>query len=176
MAVNLTELRAAIYTVITTLTGKAAIWQNQNAPTPAGDFIILKITSLRMIGNDWQGAPDINELAQTQGDREVVLGIIAVSKDSMGILLELENKLELQSTLDLMNVAKMAYVGKDGDIIDITTEINGSFENRASVDLRFRISKNYSSDTLDNVAIVESIKYESSFENSDITINESILT
>jgi hypothetical protein len=173
MAVNLKDLRTAIYEVITTLTGQEVIWQNQNAPTPAGDFIILKITSLQMQGNDWQSSP-IDCIVETQGDREVVLGIIAVSQDAMGILLELENKLELYSTLELMTNAKMAYVGRDGDIIDITTEINGSFESRASVDLRFRISKNYSSPTRDSIKSVEGIGYEGSFEDSDITINESI--
>lgn len=174
MAVNLSELRTAIYTIINTLTGQETVWQNQNAPTPNGDYILLKTTGFIKIGNDWQG--NYQECSsETQGDREFVLNIIAVSKEAEGILLDLIDKLELQSTLEFLTIAKMSYIDQDGSIIPLTTEINGSFETRAAVDLRFRISKNYSFDTKDNIKIVQAIQYAGDFTNSDITINETIL-
>lgn len=175
MAVKLAELRDEFFKLINTLTGEEVIWQNQNAPTPQGDYLLLKITSLQMEGNDWFGSPIDNCLVQTQGEREIVLSVIAVSQDGLEILLDLVDKFELYSTLDLLTAAKMAYVGRDGDIIDFTTQINGSFETRASIDLRFRISKNYSSDTVDSIIPTNSIQYEGEFTNSDITINETIL-
>ena len=75
----------------------------------------------------------------------------------MGILLELINKLELPSNLDLLCQNKLAYVNIESDPVDITTTINKSFETRSVAELIFRISKNYSSDTEDSVSIVNSI-------------------
>ena len=57
----------------------------------------------------------------------------------------------------MLTSKKLAYIGLDGDIVDITTEINNSFETRAVVELLFRISKNYSTNTANTVEIVESV-------------------
>ena len=76
----------------------------------------------------------------------------------MGILLELINKLELPSNLDLLCQNKLAYVNIESDPVDITTTINKSFETRSVAELIFRISKNYSSYTKDSVQVVNSIE------------------
>jgi hypothetical protein len=158
MSINIVELKTALATVINTLTSKKVIWSDQNAPTPNGDYIAMKISSIRFIGGtDYYSKPNVDELSKTQGDREIVLSLTCVSQDGMGILLELINKLELPSNLDLLCQNKLVYVNIEIDPVDITTTINKSFETRSVAELIFRISKNYSSHTEDSVPIVNSI-------------------
>jgi len=158
MSINTLGLKTALATIINTLTTKAVIWGDQNAPTPNGDYIVLKISSIRVLGaTDYESKPDGDEVATTQGDREVLLSLIAVSETSLEILLNLVDKLNLYSNLELLCQNKVAYVGLESEPVDITTIINNSFESRSSAEMVFRISKNYSSATEDAVAAVTSI-------------------
>lgn len=158
MAILFNSLRTNLATVINTITGEKVIWSNQNSNTPSGDFILLKITSMRFVGfTDWQSKPNADEKTQTQGDREIVLSIQSISENAMGILLDLLDKLNLNSNIDLLSTNKIAFVDVEGGVNDITTQVGSSFESRAAVDLVFRISKNYSSATEDDTAIVQSI-------------------
>lgn len=163
MSVNLKSLKTALAEVLKTLSTKSVIWANQNSNTPDGEFLSLKISSMRFVGlTDWQGAPELQDdqtfSVPTQGDREIVLSIQCISQNSMEILLDLVDKLNLNSHLELLASKKLAYIGLDGDIADITVQINNSFETRAAVDLIFRISKNYSSDTANETGIIESVE------------------
>lgn len=165
MAINFRSLKENIASVIVSLSSKVVIWSDQNAPTPDGDYIALKITSTRFIGGtDWQSKPNADEESETQGDRELVLSVICVSENSMEILLDLIDKLNLNSTLDLLGSKKLAYVDLESDAIDITTNIDSAFESRASMELIFRISKNYSSETVDAVNKVNKIGIEGEVE------------
>ena len=160
--INFKALRVNLAKLVKELTGNTVIFSNQNANAPYGDFIVLKVSSVRFIGaTDWESSPNQNELAETQGDREVVLSIQVISESSMEILLDLVNKLNLNSNLELLTSKKLAYVALDGDISDITVQINNSFENRATVDMVFRISKNYYDATAeagkDNIGIITSV-------------------
>jgi hypothetical protein len=164
MPVDVKSLKVNVAAAIKTLTGKNVAWMNQNSNTPAGDFLFLKISSFRMVGfTDYESKPYLKPetedtyITDTQGDREFVLSIQAISVNSMEILLDLVNKLNLNFGLSILKSKKLAYVDMDGDIADITTMINGNFENRASVDLIFRISKNYSSANEIETGIVESV-------------------
>lgn len=158
MSINIVRLKTALATVINTLTNKKVIWSDQNAPTPNGDYIAMKISSVRFVGGtDYYSKPNAGELSKTQGDREIVLSLTCVSEDGMDILLELINKLELPSNLNLLFQNKLAYVNIESGPLDITTIINKSFETRSVAELIFRISKNYSSNTEDSVPIVNSI-------------------
>jgi hypothetical protein len=179
MSINLTGLKTALGTVINTLTTKAVIWSEQNAPTPNGDYIVMKISAIRVIGaTDYESKPDVNEVAVTQGDREVILSLIAVSQSSLEILLNLVDKLNLYSNLDLLCQNKLAYVGLESEPVDITTIINNSYESRSSAELIFRISKNYSSDTEDTVEAVTSIGIEGEVDGDQVknpfTINMTV--
>ena len=87
MSINIVGLKTALATVINTLTSKKVIWSDQNAPTPDGDYIAMKISSVRFVGGtDYYSKPNAGELSKTQGDREIVLSLTCVSEDGMGIL------------------------------------------------------------------------------------------
>lgn len=158
MSINIVGLKTALATIVNTLTSKKVIWSDQNAPGPNGDYISMKISSVRFVGGtDYYSKPNVDGLIQTQGDRELVLSLICISEDAMGILLDLIDKLELPNNFDLLFENKLAYVNIESDPVDITITINKSFETRSAVDLVFRISKNYSSDTQISVPVVNSI-------------------
>lgn len=175
--INYTTLKTNIAEIIVALTSLQVIWQEQNASTPSGDFIMLKIESLQKIGyTDSVLPPNDSGISETQGDREFILNVQCISKDAMQILSEFENKLNLKTSLELLDEAKLAYINQDGDISDITTKIGDRFENRASIDLRFRISKNYSSNTTENVGIIENVNMSQSINNDDVSSFESNYT
>lgn len=158
MAINVLGLKTALAGVINNLTSEKVLWSDQNAPTPSGDYIAMKITSIRFLGGtDYYSKPNGSELSQTQGDREILLSLICVSEDGMEILLDLINKLESPSNADLLLENKFAYVGIESDPVDVTTTINESFETRTALELIFRISKNYSSLSEESVPVVNSI-------------------
>lgn len=157
--INYKSLQTNLAALIKTLTNQVIVWSNQNANTPNGDFLAMKITSMKFIGaTDWTDKPDETGNAATQGDRELILSIQSISQNAMEILLDLLNKLNLNSTLELLSSKKLAYVGLDGDIADITVQINNSFETRATGEFVFRISKNYSNDAGDDVEVIESVE------------------
>ena len=54
---------------------------------------------------------------------------------------------------------KIAYVKIENEPIDITVQINKSFESRVSVDLVFRISKNFGNSKDLQVKVVEEVSY-----------------
>jgi len=157
MSINFIDLKTNIATVITTLTSKPVIWSDQNAPTPNGDYIVLKIPTVRNPGGtDWESKPNATEEIETQGDREVILSLIAVGETGMDILTNLDSSLNLSSNLELLCQNKLAYVGLESEATDITTIIGNSFETRAAAEIIFRISKNYSA-AGDTVPAVTSI-------------------
>tara|TARA_R110000868_G_scaffold156005_5_gene382686 strand:+ start:67 stop:582 length:516 start_codon:yes stop_codon:yes gene_type:complete len=159
--INFLDLQKDIRDVIVALTGLNVIWSEENGNTPSGDFVLLKINSLdKLYYQDYSGYYN-NTLgkAKTQGNREFVLSVQCISKNSMGILAELISQFDLQENYELLG--KLVFVTKDGDINDITTKIDDRFEHRSAVDLRFRISKNYTQDLGDNVSYIETVQIES---------------
>jgi hypothetical protein len=173
--INIKSLKINTATIIKQLSGLNVIWSNQNANTPAGDFILLKISSFRIIGStDYESNPILADQLlnkykiTTAGDREFVLSLQCISENSFEILLDLINELRLNKNLEILSEKKLVFVGQEGSVADITTMINGAFENRASVDLIFRISKNYSSEDSYEVEIINKIDI-----NAEITGNSS---
>lgn len=145
MSINFVDLKTNIASVIVALASVPVIWANQNAPTPNGDYIVLKLPTVRNPGGtDWESKPNAAEEAETQGDREAILSLIAVGETGMDILTNLDSSLNLSSNLELLCQNKLAYVGLESEATDITTIIGNSFETRAASEMIFRISKNYS--------------------------------
>jgi hypothetical protein len=170
--ININELKTNLAYVFKTITQIPVIWANQNANTPSGDFILLKISAIRSIGaTDYESPPMIDNQQQntykifTNGDREIVLSIQCISENSFEILLDFLNKIRLnKNNIDILNEKKLVFVGVEGDIADITTNINGAFESRASLELIFRVSKNYSSDDTYEVGVVEKIEMDATLQ------------
>jgi hypothetical protein len=160
--ISFSELKDNLYTIISSLSSQVIIWGDQNASTPEGDYIRLKITNFSKIGfEDWVGKPDETGIAPTQGDREFILSIQSISANSVEILASLIEKLGETEGLEQLSANKLAYVGEEGQINDITTKIGDRFEHRAVVDIRFRISKNYTADLGSNTGYIESVEVKS---------------
>tara|TARA_R110000782_G_scaffold204639_1_gene293094 strand:- start:80 stop:619 length:540 start_codon:yes stop_codon:yes gene_type:complete len=161
MNINVIELQTAFATVINTLTSTRVIWSDQNSNTPNGDYIALKLTSFGLnTGLDFYSKPNDSEIMQTQGDRVVTLSLTCTSHNAMQILLQLVDKLQSPNNIELLDDNKIVYINIESDLLDITTNINNSFETRAFVGLTFRISKNYSSNGEEEMKVVRVITLE----------------
>lgn len=155
------SLKKTLSFLINTISGQKIIWSNQNSPTPDGDYIILEIESIKTPGStDFYSRPNAQGVLRTQGNKEITLSLISVSKNSMEIVSNLIDELKSEINSNLLFQNKIAYVKIENEPIDITVKIGNNFESRVSVDLIFRISKNFgSSDTL-QVETVEGVSYE----------------
>lgn len=164
--IDFSLLKTNLFDLIEDLTSEVIVWGDQNSSTPTGDFIRLKIDNLSKIGfEDWTGRPDDTGIAPTQGDREIILSVKSISINAMQILTELVGKLELQENLQSLREKKLVYVNQEGNITDITTKIADRFESRAAVDLRFRISRNYTVDNGDNTNYIKTVEIKSKVDN-----------
>ena len=158
MSIDTRSLKISFANIINTLTNQKVIWSDQNAPTPSGDYIAMKISDFRKTGGiDYYSKPDANGVFQTQGNREVLLSLTCISENCMDILLNLIDELELPNNSNLLFKNKIAYVNIESGVRDVTTEINRSFETRSVVELLFRISKNYSSSSESTIPIITSV-------------------
>lgn len=158
MSIIFTDLKMALAEIVKTLSGVSVIWSNQNAPTPNGEYIAVKIELVRFLGaTDYQSKPNSLGKSETQGDRELILSLMSVSDNAVEKLTTFVEKLYLNSSLELFSEKKMAYVGLDSQITDITNNIGGNFETRAFCELLFRISKNYSIAYTDTTDIINNV-------------------
>lgn len=162
--INLKSLKINIASVIKELSSKNVIWSNQNANCPSGEFILLKISNFKTINStDYESESYFSNnkyFTKSNGDREFILNIQCISENCVEILLDLLNKIKLNSNSNVLDEKKLVFVSQDTDIIDITTIINGAYESRASVDVVFRISKNYSSEDINETDIIEKIEID----------------
>jgi len=178
MAINFLDLKKSLSTIIRTITNLPFIWSDQNAPTPSGAHLFGKITTIRRIGStDYESPPDENEVAISQGDRELVLSLMAISKDAMEILTTLDDKMLSAVYQDILTNNNIVYVTLESSPIDITTTIEGSFETRANAEFLFRISKNYGNINEVTIPAIQSVGMIGEFPahpntNIDIIINE----
>jgi len=159
MTIKFNILQDNLAEVINTLTGELCVWANQNAPTPDNDCIILKIDSIAFTGGtDYQSQPNNLGEYDTHGERELLLSITSMSDNSLQILLDLIESLQLELAQTLLCEKKIALGRIESQPLDITTQIGKDFEAKAIMTILFKISKNYFDDAVKIIDIVESVE------------------
>lgn len=130
------------------------IWYTPNAPRPVLDYVTLNINSVNQIGWDYVPRPTLSSGEVTQvGDREFTLSVQAYGGDVMTVLNNLRSSLQKDSALDTLRSNGIVFVSWF-QINNITELVDSRFEQRASMDVLFRIADTYS-DTLGTIAQVE---------------------
>lgn len=129
-------------------------WYN-NAPRPTVDYVTLYISSVVQIGRDYISPPtsDMSGISNQVGDREFTLQVQAYGGDPLTILESLRTSLQKQSVLSSLQAVGLVYVNWF-PITDITDLIDSRYEQRATMDLLFRVADIYT-DTVGNINTVE---------------------
>lgn len=175
MLVIFKELKNYIYewAAANVPTGMPVIYLYPNAPRPEVDYVSLFISTYNMIGQDYVPDPinDAGDVTQV-GDREFTLQIQAFGGDPMTILGNLRNSLQKETVLDTLRLNGIVAVQQYA-INDITSLMNSRFENRASMDVLFRIADQY----LDTLGTIAQIELEETILNVDSStiFNETVL-
>ncbi len=138
------------------------IWAEQNTAAPALPYLSLKITSLTQIKGGYIDEPDNNGIARISWDREFTLALQAFGGQPMAVLEKLEYSLQ-RFEVKLGLPEGLAYLDSKG-IQSTTALVGSSYEERAAMDLRFRITSEFGADgttakpfTTDEVGLIETV-------------------
>ncbi len=134
------------------------IYLYPNSPRPTVDYVSLYISTITQIGWDWTQDP-LNDSGITNmvGDREFTL---AYGGDPMTVLQNLRTSLQKQSVLDSLRVNGIVLVNWFA-INDITDLVDSRYEQRASMDILFRIADVY----IDNLGVIDNVVLQEIYKN-----------
>jgi hypothetical protein len=133
---NLTGLTGTITFTTSTAT---FIWMDQNCPRPQLPYLAGKITALPGIGQDFMGSPSSDVITIT-GNREVMLALQSYGTTGFQMLCDLKAALSKPTVQSYLRSGGLVVV-EDHDVQDISALFDTVFENRASLDIRFRTSE-----------------------------------
>lgn len=150
------DLKTALYNWATSNvpSGMPVIYYYPNAPRPTVDYVTLLISSVTQIGWDYVPQPtDSAGDVEQVGDREFILSVQGYGGDPITVLENLRTSLQKQTVLDTLRASGIVYFDWF-PINDITDLVDSRFEQRATMDLHFRIAQEYF-DVLGTIAQVE---------------------
>lgn len=156
MPIVFNDLRTVLYNwaFANTPSGMPVIWYFPNSPRPTVDYVTLNISAVQQIGWDYEPRPTLASGAVTQvGDREFTLTAQAYGGDVMTVLNNLRTSLQKQTVLDTLRSSGVVFVDWF-PINNITELVDSRFEQRATMDILFRIADTYG-DTLGTIAQAE---------------------
>lgn len=147
-----------IYEWITSvIVDRPFIWLDQNAPRPDKPYLGGRIMNTSQIGEDFIEPPDeTTGKAGVVGNREFILTIENYGSESFERLDTLNTSLNFLSSRQKLLESGIAFVDREA-ILNTSLDIDTRFEERATMDLRFRIAS-IETDTLDIIETVEATK------------------
>lgn len=146
--------------------GMPAIYLYPNSPRPTVDYLSLYISSVTQIGWDYTQDPlDDSGIAQMVGDREFTLQCQAYGGDPLTVMENLRTSLQKQTVLDTLRLVGIVFVNWF-PINDVTELVDSRFEQRASMDILFRIANVYT----DNLGVIDTVVLEEIFKNPSGTV------
>lgn len=172
MTIDFSVVRTNLYNwaVANIPSGTPAIYLYPNSPRPTVDYVSLYIATITQIGWDWTQDPlDDTGITTMVGDREFTLQVQAYGGDPMTVLQNLRTSLQKQTVLDSLRVNGIVFVNWF-PINDVTELVDTRYEQRASMDVLFRIADI----STDNLGVIDTVVLEEVFknQNGDIVYDE----
>ena len=159
MTINFNGVRSSLYdwAVANIPISMPVIYLFSNAPRPTVDYVSLYISTVTQIGWDWTQDPlDEFGISKQVGDREFTVQVQAYGGDPLTVLQNLRTSLQKQNVLDSLRAVGIVFVNWF-PINDVTDLIDSRYEQRASMDILFRIADIYTDDlgVIDNIVLQE---------------------
>lgn len=175
MSINFNDIRTFIYqwAVANVPSNVPVIYLYNNSPRPTVDYVTLYFSGVNQIGWDYVNAPvEDDGIAVQVGDREFTVQIQAYGGDTLSILNNLRTSLQKQSVLDTLRANGIVLANWFG-INDVTDLIDSRFEQRASMDVLFRIADIYN----DISGVISTVELQEVFldPSGDIVYDETFL-
>lgn len=165
MALVFKDLKTSLYNwaVANVPSGMPVVYYFPNAPRPTVDYVSLLISSVTQIGWDYVPEPeDDSGVVEQVGDREFVLTAQAYGGDVLTVIENLRTSLQKQTVLDTLRSSGIVFVNWF-PINDITDLVDSRFEQRATMDIQFRIAQEY----FDNLGAIDQAEVEEVILNVD---------
>ena len=175
MTIDFMAVRTTLYNwaVANLPSGMPVIYLYPNAPRPTIDYVTLYISTISQVGWDFTQQPLADDgIAQMIGDREFILQVQGYGGDPVTYLQNLRTSLQKQTILDTLRSNGIVFFNW-APISDITELIDSRFEQRATMDVFFRIADVYT----DNLGVINTVELQEVFENpqGDIVYDETFL-
>ena len=156
MPLNITAIQDKLYEWVFDETALAVIWLFPNAPRPDLPYISLNILNFVDVHQDFIPAPDpVTGEAEIAGNREFTLSIQCYGDNALQTMSNLKDSLEKPSIQVLLREENIAFVDSE-NVINVTTLLDSIFEERAALDVRFRVATG----TVDEIGIIEQTNIE----------------
>lgn len=174
MTFDKSSIKNILYSWVSSIiTTKQFIWLDQNSPRPSLPYLGGRIGSYSFIHDDYVGSPDSSGYSEITGNREFVLYLEAYGNTSFESLEQLVMSLNKIDVISLLISNNIVFVNEMNDIVDLSELLDSRYEERASLDLLFRIA---SSDTDENRGIIETVKIELMCKNEIDVIKTDLIT
>lgn len=159
--INTAQLRANLVSWVSdqVSSGVKVIQSDPNAPGPNETYLVVRVDSLGRVGRGWIG--DVGEAgtASLHGTREAVVSIMAIGVGAMEELERVSGSLEIPTVLESLQENNLAFVRTESELINLTGVIGSRREERASLDLRFRLPSPYAvAQAEDDVGAIEHVE------------------
>lgn len=148
-----TALQTFIVSLVSSITGKTTIWQNQNAPKPKKPYLAIRLFGFHGIGQDeiLLNGPTITDVIVSD-HKDVTLECQWIGPGSMGLLL-LQQAMKKPTILDRCTIARVC-IDSLGEVRDITELLDSNtFEERAIVEFNIR----FVIQSVDNPGVIENV-------------------
>lgn len=163
MTIDFNQVRTYLYewAIANIPSGMPVVFLYPNAPRPTVDYVSLYISTINQIGWDWTQDPlDDSGVTEMVGDREFTLQCVGYGGDPMTVIQNLRTSLQKQSVLDSLRVNGIVFVSWFA-INDVTELVDSRYEQRASMDVLFRIADIYT----DNLGVIDTVVLEEIYKN-----------
>jgi len=175
MTINFMTVRTSLYdwAVANVQSAMPVVYLFPNAPRPTVDYVSLYISSVTQIGWDYVQEPlDNTGISEQVGDREFTLQVQVYGGDPITTIQNLRTSLQKQTVLDSLRANGIVFANWF-PINDVTELIDSRYEQRASMDILFRIADVYT----DNLGMIETVELEEIYKDpsGNIVYDETFL-
>jgi len=132
-------IKKGFYDWAVAVTGKAVIWENQNAPKPDLPYITLFMTSIQRVGDDYQAtSANGSGVIEITGNRDFTLQVQALGEGAIVALESLSSSLQMPTVLETLRNSCIVFVQNITPIQDISGLWDSQFIPRGMIDFQFR--------------------------------------
>lgn len=167
MTVAMSSLQLALYTWVTSVTGKTTIWSFANAPQPTTAYITLNLLEITQTGWDYETPPDNDGDAALFGNRELTLEVNYYGAGGIDTLEQLRTSIKQYNVEAALNAAGLFYIDR-GLSTNLTFLQDNVYKERHLMEFRFRYSnQGVGAANLYEVGIIERVAIEGEFDKGD---------
>lgn len=159
---NFSAIKTALHAWAFSTVPVQTIFANQNGNVPPLPFCTLFVQPVAFIGQD-ESSVDIGGVSTYTGQREISVSVQYFGANAMQNAIDLAESLEADAARALLAVDGLVFVDRNSGVNDLSEVLDTGFEERAGIDLMFRIA----SVRTENTGLIESTEVTQTIKKPD---------